>query len=292
MMVKIHQFAIASLNFGFPIAAVIAVLAFVCTGAAQTASVNRVDPVNQLVEHVMQNESRADTNDHSHWVYRDQKRTPETNTVKIVVETAAGDVAKTIEMAGRALTAEERRQDDKDMEELVNSPDRQQKARRASEHDDQQAHAFMQVLPVAFIWTEASRNDSTATLNFKPNPQFQPPSRELRVLGAMSGEMVVDLKEVRVISLSGHLTAPVDFGWGLLGKLEKGGTFHIERREIAPGEWQTTETHVHIKGKALFFKSISEQEDEETSGYKPTPPSLTLSQAAEMLEKGTIQPGL
>jgi mannose-6-phosphate isomerase-like protein (cupin superfamily) len=288
MMVKIHQFAIASLNFGFPIAAVIAVLAFVCTGAAQTAS---GDPVNQLVEHVMQNESRADTNDHSHWVYRDQKRTPETNTVKIVVETAAGDVAKTIELAGRALTAEERRQDDKDMEELVNSPDRQQKARRASEHDDQQAHAFMQVLPVAFIWTEASRNDSTATLNFKPNPQFQPPSRELRVLGAMSGEMVVDLKEVRVISLSGHLTAPVDFGWGFLGKLQKGGTFHIERREIAPGEWQTTETHVHITGKALFFKSITEQEDEETSGYKPTPPSLSLSQATEMLEQGALEPG-
>jgi hypothetical protein len=285
MIAKAHPFITASLHFGFLIGAVIAPLASVHIGNAQQTS------AHQLIEQVMQNESRADTNDHSHWIYREQKKTPDQNTVKIIVETVAADAQKTIERDGHALTRQEREQDDKDMEALANDPDRQQRARRSSEQDDQQAHAFMGALPSAFLWTEASRNESTATLNFKPNPEFRPGSRELRVLGAMSGQAVIDLKEIRVRSLSGELTAPVEFGWGLLGKLQKGGTFHIERREIAPGEWQTTETHVHIRGKALIFKSINEQEDEETSGYKPAPPSLSLSQATEMLQKDTLQPG-
>jgi mannose-6-phosphate isomerase-like protein (cupin superfamily) len=281
----LHLFLAASLRAGLAIGAVITSPASADPATAQTTS------ANQLVEDVMHNEASADTNDHSHWIYRDQKKTAEQNTVKIVIETAMGDVAKTIELDGHALNPEERKRDDEENEALLKSPDRQQKARRSSEQDDQQAHDFMAVLPTAFLWTEAGRNDGTATLNFEPNPRFRPKTRELRVLAAMSGTMVVDLKEKRVRSLSGRLTTPVDFGMGLLGRLEPGGTFHIERREIAPGEWQTTETHVHLRGRALIFKSINEQQDEETSGYKPAPPSLTLSQAVEMLRQDAVQPG-
>jgi hypothetical protein len=285
MPVKARQFAATSLRFGFLTGAVIASLVSGRTLVAEPTS------ADQLAEQVMQNESHADTNDHSRWIYRDQMKTPGRETVQIVVETPACDVAKTIEIDGHALNSQQRQQDDDRITALVNTPARQERARRASEHDDQQAHDFMRALPTAFLWTESSRDDSTETLDFKPNPAYRPTSREMRVLGAMSGQMVVGLKEKRLESLSGHLIAPVDFGWGLLGKLRKGGTFRIERREIAPGEWQTTETHVHIQGKALLFKKIEQQEDEVTSGYKPAPQSLSLAEAADMLRKDAIQPG-
>ncbi len=251
-------------------------------------------PPKQLVQEVMQNELRADSSDHSHWIYHDQKKTPEKSTVKMVVETANGDVEKTLEIGGRPLTPEERKQDQAKIENLVNDPAAQQKQRENREHDGDQARSLMKMLPDAFIWTEAGQNDGSVTLDFKPNPEFKPPTREARVFAAMAGKMVVNEKEKRLESLSGELTEPVDFGWGLLGRLRKGGTFLIERKEIAPGEWKTTGTHVHIHGRALFFKSIDEQEDEETSDYKPAP-SLSLEEAANMLNKGVAakqeQPG-
>jgi len=74
---------------------------------------------------------------------------------------------------------------------------------------------------------------------------------------------------------------------GYWGKLQKGGTFEIERQEIASGVWNITETHIHIQGHALIFKSISEQQDEVTSHYRPTPKSLSLDAAAQMLKDGT-----
>jgi predicted metalloprotease with PDZ domain len=56
----------------------------------------------------------------------------------------------------------------------------------------------------------------------------------------------------------------------------------VERRQIAPKLWQITETHVHIEGKALFFKNIGQQQDEVQTDFTRVPGDTTLEQAAEM----------
>jgi hypothetical protein len=72
-------------------------------------------------------------------------------------------------------------------------------------------------------------------------------------------------------------------GW--LGRLYSGGTFDVERRETGAGVWQITETHVHINGHALIFKTISEQEDDVKSHFKELPASITMQQAKSDLLK-------
>jgi hypothetical protein len=109
-----------------------------------------------------------------------------------------------------------------------------------------------------------------------------------RVLAAMSGTLVVDEREMRLKSLSGHLDKDVVFGWGLLGRINAGGTFQIIREEVGPGSWQITQTHVHISGHALFFKTIGDQEDEVTSDYHRTPAGVDLDKAAQMLRDGEV----
>jgi hypothetical protein len=65
--------------------------------------------------------------------------------------------------------------------------------------------------------------------------------------------------------------------------MDKGGTFDVERRELAPGIWQITESHVHIMGHALLFKNIGEQDDEVKTEFRRVPQETTLEQAATML---------
>ena len=43
-----------------------------------------------------------------------------------------------------------------------------------------------------------------------------------------------------------------------MGKMDEGGTFSVERRELGPGVWEITESHVHIHGHTLLFKDIGE----------------------------------
>lgn len=245
-----------------------------------------------MVQQVVNNEIAANQNDHTHWMYRDADKTPEKNVVKQVIETADGSVSKTLRTNNRPLTTAEQQQDQAKMQKIVADPAVRDRQRRNSAHDDKQAVALMRMLPDAFIWTEAGRSNGEVTLHFKPNPAFQPPTYASRVFAAMAGEMVFDVKQNRLKVLSGTLIQPVEFGWGMLGKLKQGGTFHIVRSEVAPGKWEITQTHVHIEGHALFFKSISEQQDEVTSDYKMSPPHLTLSQAAQMLTDGAAQKDL
>jgi len=144
------------------------------------------------------------------------------------------------------------------------------------------------MLPEAFLWKVVSDDGERVKLHFEPNPGFSPPDMQSRVLGDMVGEMVVDKKQHRIVTLSGKLVQDVTIGWGLLGRLHEGGTFRVERREMAPGLWQITETHVHIQGRVLFFKDISQEQDEVQSEFTQVPKGLTLEQAAEMSKPGYV----
>ena len=123
-------------------------------------------------------------------------------------------------------------------------------------------------------------------LAFAPDPNFHPPDMQSKVLGTMAGELVVDKRQQRIKTMRGKLTQDVMLGYGILGRMKQGGTFDVERREVKPGLWQITETHVHIDGKALFFKTIGQQQDEIQTEFHEVPKGTTLEQAAEMSKVG------
>ena len=242
----------------------------------------------ELVKQVVYNELQANQNDHTHWMYRDSDTVPAKSTVKLVVETPNGTVSKLIELNGHPLTPQQQAQDETRMESILTDPTVLARQRKNSAHDDQQSVSLMKMLPNAFIWTYTGESNGEIHLAFKPNPAFQPPTYASRIFAAMAGEAVVDAAQKRVKVLSGTLIQTVEFGWGLFGKMNKGGTFRVVRSQVAPGHWEITATHVHIQGHMLIFKSINEQEDEITSDYKETPSSMSLNEAIEKLKNGDI----
>lgn len=246
------------------------------------------EDAHALVESVVNNELAKDTNDHSHWMFRDADKENGKNTVKLVVQTSQGSLSKTVEIDGHPLTAQQEKQDEMKMHRYVTDPAVRQKQKQNNRQDDRRAASLTRMLPDAFLWTKTGENGDDITLAFRPNPKFSPPTRPARVFAAMKGTMVVNTKQKRIQSLKGTLMKNVDFGFGLLGKLEKGGTFNVERRNIGHGVWEITATHVHIHGHALIFKSIGEEQDEETSDYHATPPDMTLTNAEKMLNDGAV----
>jgi hypothetical protein len=235
----------------------------------------------EIVRTAMQAELDADLNDHTHWRYRDAKKDG-TDTVSIVVETGHGSVKRVICRNGQPLTEAEAKAEDQRVQEFIHDPEKLAKQRRDGQQDGKNAEELLRMLPEAFIWKVQSEDAQKITLHFQPNPEFHPPDMQSRVLGDMEGELVVDKGQNRIVTISGKLVEDVTIGWGLLGRLHQGGTFRVERREIAPRLWQIVETHVHIEGKALFFKNIGEKQDEVQTEFTQMPAEITLEQAAEM----------
>ena len=198
------------------------------------------------------------------------------------IETPQGDLSREMQIDDRPLTPEQREKDNAYIRSIVTNPAALEKQRKDQAHDNDQAEQMLGLLPDAFIWNVTGEQGPLVTLSFKPDPAYTPHSMEDRVFAAMAGEVVVNREENRIYTIRGTLTGDVKFGFGIFGRLHKGGTFEVERREVVPGHWQMIETHVHLNGKALFFKTIGDQEDEKRGDFKLSP-AKTIAQASQLL---------
>jgi hypothetical protein len=234
----------------------------------------------QLVEQAVRTELAADAADHTCWIYFDVDRKPDLSVKQWVGETHSGTLERALDKNGRPVTKEEARNQ---MESFVRDSSARVKQHKSGEHDDRQAAEMLKMLPQAFLWSESGTEAGNIVLHFKPNPEFHPPTYQSRVFAAMEGDMKVDRGQHRIVSLKGQLIHDVRFFGGLIGSLKAGGSFDVERRETGKGEWQITEAHIHIRGHALLFKSISEEEDEEKSRFKQLPDNISLTDAEQEL---------
>ena len=146
------------------------------------------------------------------------------------------------------------------------------------------------MLPQAFIFSYAGQQGGRTRMDFKPNPHFHARTHEAEVFHAMEGSLWVDAKQNRLAEISGRLMHPVKFAGGLLGHLDSGGTFVVKQEPVAPGYWELTLLNVHMKGKALFFKTISVQQDFSRSDFKKVLDDLTLAKAADALTSRNLPP--
>ena len=252
-----------------------------CLGVAQTAG--QPSPV-ELVKAVIYNEVHpANSNDEVHWKYRLDKMLDGKQETREVVETKSGSLDKLLSIAGSPLNDSQQRGEAERILKLSRDPGQQRKAEQARRKDAEQCNSFLQMIPNAFVFEKAGQDGDLLKITFRPNPNFQAPSREGKVLQQMAGEMWVDASQKRLVSIDGQLVNEVKFAGGLLGHLEKGGQFAVKRAELANGDWEVTEINVNMHGKALLFKSISVQQKEIHSNFERVPEDLTLGDAANLL---------
>lgn len=255
-------------------------LALICAILAASCAATGAQEEKQFVQQAVKTELAADAADHSRWLYFEIDEKPHQDLEQWVAQTGKGDLNRVLKQNGQKLSEGEQRER---IESFARDTTAQEKQRKSGQHDDRQATEMLNLLPQAFIWKKAGGHDGDTVLEFAPDPRFHPPDYQSRVFAAMKGEMKVDDEQHRIVSLKGKLIRNVKFGYGLFGDLEAGGTFDVERRELSKGVWQITETHVHISGHALLFKSISDQEDDRKSKFSRLPGDISLADAERLL---------
>jgi hypothetical protein len=262
-----------------------AFLVFCVPALPQNASGDGGLSAGELLKRVVNLELKAQADDHSHWMYEVKAGVPGKEQVKVAVQTRQGYLDRLRFMNGQPITPEQEKQEDQRIARLLKNPDEQKKERRAQEQDAQKTERLFKMLPAAVTASYGKRQGELVEILFEPNRNFHPPSHEAAVFHAMTGRIWLNIKENRLAEIEGHLTRGVKFGGGLLGHLDKGGEFHVKQSEVAPGLWEITLLHVNMHGKALFFKTIAVQENEIRTNFQRVPDNLTLSEAAQQLQK-------
>jgi len=240
-------------------------------------------PANEFIHQIIDNELQAQHNDHSHWMLRLETQKSGKAEIREVVETKDGDLDWLISVNGKPLAKDQQHERERGLQRLVSNPAELQKSQREKEQDMARSQRLLRMLPDAFVFDYGERRGELQEMKFKPDPHFRPPSHEATAFHAMEGTLWVNAKQQRLSEISGHLTRPVKFGGGLLGHLDAGGQFYVKQEEVQPGYWELTVLNVDLKGRALFFKTISVQEKMERSRFRRVRDDLTAGQGADLL---------
>jgi len=221
-------------------------------------------------------------------MYRLEKEQYGKKQVEEIIETKEGSLSRLLSINDRSLTAKQQQEEDQRVRELMTSQSAKRKLQRALDAETLQGRRLFKMLPDAFVFNYAGSDGNLAKLNFRPNPNFHPPSLEARVFHDMEGEMWVESKHERLAAFNGQLKQDVNFGFGLLGHLDKGGHFEVRQAEVVPGHWDMTTMSLEMTGKALLFKSIGVQKRENRRDFHQVSDDLTLTQAADILNRHVV----
>lgn len=246
-----------------------------------------VEPTaNDLLRQAIANEKIKGREDYYAWMDRVQK--PRGSITKLMVNTPQGILARIVSYNDRALTLEERQQDDQRINRLLDPEMMREKTKK--QHEDQQhIERVLFALPDALHCEYADMHDDrNLRLECSPNPHFPSPNYESQVLQGMKAVILIDRAEKRIARLEGTLFKDVTFGWGVLGKLNRGGSIEITRSKEAGKHWCVTRVQLKFEGRVIIFKSLNIDETETSWDYRPVP-RMTVAQALEFLRDAPVE---
>ncbi len=242
------------------------------------------ESAQQFVREVVQNEVNAQNNDHSHWKYREFRDQDAKRELLEVVQTQWGQVYRVLEVNGVPLAGRQLEEEDRRIQRSLDHPQEIRNAQRKRAEDGDQGQKLLKMFPNAFQFRYDGFAGAITRLAFTPNPAFRPTNHASEVFHHMEGTMLVDSRAKRLIQIDAHLTSKVKFGGGMLGHLDKGGTFCVKQSDVGSGHWDVTLLDIHMDGKALFFKTIAVRQKEAYSDYQPVPANVTPQQVAQLLK--------
>lgn len=238
-----------------------------------------------IVRDVVWNEIQAQTRDTRHWRFHETQWKDAARKLYDVIQTKYGDLHRLLSVDGQPLKGNALAAENQRIEQLSTEPKELEAAQKKKDEDAKQERTLLRMLPSAFLFHEQGQQGDVMTLSFVPNPDFHPSSREAEVFHHMEGTMLVNTRVKRLVQIDGQLTSPVNFWGGILGHLDKGGTFKVEQRDVADGHWDTVFLRVNMNGKALFFKTISVHQHETYSDYQRVPDDMSPQEAARELKR-------
>ena len=242
------------------------------------------EPAQQLVREVVYNELH-DHDTHGYWRYWIEQRAQNATLLQDQVETTEGPIARLVEANGRPLDTHSREAEQTRLQQLVSSPLERASHRRAYSEDEKRIGTIFAQLPDAFLFESLGEDNGCRHLRFRPNPAFQAHTIQSRIFHAMSGELWLDTRVKRLMRLEGKLDADLDFGFGLLGHIEKGSWFQMQRVQVSATEWKTEQLEIHISGRAMLFSTIDRNTSELRGGFSSVPAGLDLAGGMRLLEQ-------
>jgi hypothetical protein len=215
-----------------------------------------------------------------------RKSSPRLTVTRRIYETREGAVARLLATNDKPLSAADDRKEDARLAGLTLDPGRQKRRKQGEDADRARVVKALRNLPAAFVYQDAGPMEADGRtverFTFKPNPSYSPPDIEMQVLTQVAGEIWIDPVQQRAVHLEGKLQNDVDFGWGILGRLYRGGWIRIDQTDIGGGVWRIVRLQMAMNARVVW-KTRNFDTLEEESDFVPLPADITYKEAVAEL---------
>src|SRR5258708_11338564 len=219
------------------------------------------------------------------WFYVAERRSNNHVFREQVIETGDVPVRQLIAVDGHPPTSVQMKEEIERQKVLLNNPSRRRAIQKQQGNDDKTMEELLRIIPEAFVFEDQGKNGESEKIAFHPNPAFKPKTYEQRILHGLDGIVFVDLHDKRIARLSGSLASGVEFGYGVIGHVQQGGTTEITRIHLSEGIWKTSAEKIDINGRFVLLKSINKHQDESRTRFELVAPDTTFAQALNEIEK-------
>jgi hypothetical protein len=205
-----------------------------------------------------------------------------------IIETPQGSANRIVKFNDEPLAPDQEKKQVQRLTKLTSDP-----GAARHELEDQKAElkrriTLMKAFPAAFIFTPDGEEDGKLKFSFRPTGSFSSHDGETQIYRALQGTVWVDPGQERLIRIDGLVTRNVSFGWGIFGKLYKGGHYLIEQAEVEPGIWAVTRLDLDLKMR-VFLDTSRVLRNEQDSNFESVAPGTTYQRALELLLGEPVQ---
>ena len=237
-----------------------------------------------LVAAMLQHENQPHTDRYEYIAQERSDRTGGHLWTERVVELPAGRVRLLLAEDGKPVSADRLQQERDHLNAITADPAAWERSESTNKNDEEHARQMLNLLPRAFLLDNVRLESGQWHMDFHPNPEFSPTGVEERVLHGMSGTLVIDAKDLRLVHIEGHLPQDVSIGFGLLATIHAGSRFESTREKIE-GHWRTVHVLTDIRGKAALFKTVAKNSDVTRSDFHYLPGNTSPVEAVALVEK-------
>jgi hypothetical protein len=201
--------------------------------------------------------------------------------VRDVIESKDGTVARLIYKENRPLTPEEDAAEHERLQAMLDSPAAFAKHIKTDQSGKRLAVEMLRQMPEAMLYEYVPGQPQRAgvppdapevVLDFKPNPQWNPPSMTAEALTGLEGRLWIDPRTHHVTRMEGTIFRGVNLGWGMVAHINPGGKLVFEQVDVAGERWIFTHFVENVSVRALMVKNITQNSKIDSSDFSRIAP--------------------
>jgi hypothetical protein len=270
--------------------ALLCVTFLVCAAsAAQPAPTAATPQQLDLIAHATENELHALENP-APFRYQERLEWSWGTETRSVIETAEGRADRIVQFSDGPLSSDQQAKQEHRLKKLLSDHDAVKNELQDQKAETQRRIRMVMAFPRAFFFDFVGRENGLLRFDFRPKPDFSPRDRETQMYRGMEGKVWVEPVHERIVQVRGKLVKDVSFGWGIFGRLNKGGIYEISQTQLSPGIWRITTLNVDVKGRMYFLNSFRFMRRESNSHFRPVSASLTYPAAVQTLLAAPLLP--